>query len=682
MVNAPHPATYLSRKEAFFLLKDLLHGFSSAEFQTHLKELLKNKSTSGHVPGRSELALTVQSKVLPKYGLPGTEQGVNDMFEIILPMLGDSLIYQMMVLIEDKIGMHAETTLDKLMRFFRKAPRPDAKDSEKLSASDLLAVKQDVLDSLRAPAFQKKLQTLNPDNVKNRVRLALLQQNKVVKKTHNIDEIDNIFVLFDAYWRNMEIPEADVVNLMVEMQEVLGVPDGTPLDELMTVSLAMTKGEVLSITKQLLERFSTPDFQEALHKLSADDVDGRRKLALTVQKKILPKYGIPGTPDGVEFMHAAIAPYMDDWMLFVEGTMLNTMLREMEARIDSEQKLPALLDISRPKTTVIRTEMLPVVLTKDQAFRMAWDILESYSDADFQLQLQKLISSKPVGQAMGMRPKVKTPNHIPGRSKLVAKVLSQVLPKYGVMDQQSSIYDGEKKTVQAFSPFKDDWMLQAMLWAGNLQLGKSTSTTLQWLLTFFRRNPQSAVQVSLTKFEVLSISKELLQGFSASEFQLKMEPLLAKGENAYDMPSRTELALSVLREVLPKYGLSGRYEGVAVMLEAMLPYTDDDVVQQLHFRLLGLISPFLPDWVQLMDDFELEEMIGMVDDRLEQSKEADETEDQFTLLDDPSLSKLEEKGHDWNRQLSNASTTCSFSTTSSFDRQTSSDGFLEASLSR
>mmetsp|Transcript_161251 Transcript_161251/g.309758 ORF Transcript_161251/g.309758 Transcript_161251/m.309758 type:complete len:672 (+) Transcript_161251:78-2093(+) len=655
MVNGPRPAVTLSRKDAFALCKDLLHGFSSADFQSDLKKLLEGsrKGIKGYVPGRSELALTVQRQVLPKYGFPGTEKGVNQVFDNIFPMLGDSAIYQMMVLIEDKLGMHAETTVDKLMRFFRKESRPSAKEAVKLERRELLSICEDIMESLRAPECQEKLQNLQnllkADDVKSRLRIALLEQSRVVGTKYNIKGMDNIFLLLD--------PNSDAEQVKKDLHNVLGLPEKTPVDQLMSLSLALTKHEVLSITTQLVEGFSTPDFQKELQFLSADDLAGRKKLALTVQERILPKFGIPGTPDGVEFLLSAIEPYMDDWTLLVESTVMRTMLREIESKIASEEKLPVLLD-SRPQTAIIRTEKVPVVLTKEQAFRLAGDLLENYSHAEFQQELQKLICNKK--NVISMRTTVQSPLHIPGRSKIVSMVMSKVLPKYDIMDQHTSMYDGEKMMHEALSPFKDDWMLQEMLWAGDVQVGKSTATILEWLLSFFRSNGQSAVQVSLTKFEVLSIAKELMEGFCDAEFQMKSQDLLCKAECAYDMPSRMALALPVHKAVLPKYGVLGSYEGVAVFLEAMLAYTDDNMLNELHSRLLGVVSPFLCDWMQLMDELELEDLIHAVDKKLDELKEATEEEDQFVHLDDPSLSFEEKQDDCFNRQISDASTTCTF----------------------
>jgi len=186
----------LSKEQILAMGAEFLQGFSAPAFQADLQKLLRNRKTSGDVPGRMELALTVQSKVLPKYGLPGTFEGVAMMLDAVSPFMDDYMVQQMRWAIDEKLGMKAE------------GPSP--------------------------------------------------------------------------------------------------VSDGE-----------MGKAHYLAMAKELLNGFSTADFQKKLHMLlrdrkSATDVPGRMELALTVQSKVLPKYGFPGTPEGIVEMLDAISPFMDD----------------------------------------------------------------------------------------------------------------------------------------------------------------------------------------------------------------------------------------------------------------------------------------------------------------------------------------------------------------------------------
>mmetsp|Transcript_137694 Transcript_137694/g.242778 ORF Transcript_137694/g.242778 Transcript_137694/m.242778 type:complete len:686 (+) Transcript_137694:106-2163(+) len=659
MVNEATQQITLSKKQAFALCKDILHGFNSANFQMQLKALMHGrKSVKGHLPGRSELAFTVQSKVLPKHGFPGTEAGVHMMYDAIHPLLDDPSIQQMRVLIEDKLGMNAETSLGRLTSLFRSDALPEAEDSTSLTASHFSLMCQEVVDELSHPEYQALLQKMSADDVRGRITLALVVQSKVLS-AHGIQGVESLF-------SDLLSPQAaeDKDRYHSALDDVLGLKGKTPVVELLRVSQSLTKDEFMSMTKKLVEGFCTPDFMQALQKLDTDDAAGRKELALTVQKSVLPKYGIPGTPDGVQFMLKAIAPYMNDWMLILEGLGLQHMLLEIENKLKTSDetslgKLPCLLLNSKPNVMVNEKPNL----TKDQVFKMLWELLEGYSTPDFQEQLQTLIRKK--SNLVSVRALQKSPQYIPGRSKLALTVQKQVLPRYG----HTGTFEWEKVMREAISPFQGDWMLQEMLWAIDVQLAKNTETTLEWLLGFLRKHAKSAVQVSLTKVEMLSVTKELLEGFSRCDFQEKVEEFLSKDESAYDMPGRMELALTVQSEVLPKYGIPGTHEGVAIMLEAMLPYTDDEKVQELHELMLGAISPFVHDWAQLMDVLSLEDMIEVIDNKLDEMAEVDETEDsvdKFACLDLKCVDTLPEEFDDgkkisWCRQItgnSEASTAC------------------------
>mmetsp|Transcript_41760 Transcript_41760/g.76879 ORF Transcript_41760/g.76879 Transcript_41760/m.76879 type:complete len:678 (+) Transcript_41760:92-2125(+) len=667
MVNEATQQITLTKKQAFALCKDILHGFNSANFQMQLKALMHGrKSVKGHLPGRSELAFTVQSKVLPKHGFPGTEAGVHMMYDAIHPLLDDPSIQQMRILIEDKLGMNAETSLGRLTSLFRSDALPEAEDSTSLTASHFSLMCQEVVDELSHPEYQALLQKMSADDVRGRITLALVVQSKVLS-AHGIQGVESLF-------SDLLSPQAveDKDRYHSALDDVLGLKGKTPVVELLRVSQSLTKDEFMSMTKKLVEGFCTPDFMQALQKLDTDDAAGRKELALTVQKSVLPKYGIPGTPDGVQFMLKAIAPYMNDWMLILEGLGLQHMLLEIENKLKTSDetslgKLPCLLLNSKPNVMVNEKPNL----TKDQVFKMLWELLEGYSTPDFQEQLQTLIRKK--SNLVSVRALQKSPQYIPGRSKLALTVQKQVLPRYG----HTGTFEWEKVMREAISPYKDDWMLQEMLFAIDVQLGKSSETTLDWLLGYVRKNSKSEVQVSLSRVEVLSIAKELMQSFSSFDFQMQLQDFLSSGASAHDMPGRMELALTVHSKVLPKYGLPGTYEGVAIMLEAMLPYTADEKLQELHTLLLGAISPFMHDWMLLMDIVELEDMLRLVEDELDDIKEVDEifdvvneseestADDKFARLGVGSLgdAEFEKKMADsWGRQLSgnsNASTACS-----------------------
>mmetsp|Transcript_36128 Transcript_36128/g.66396 ORF Transcript_36128/g.66396 Transcript_36128/m.66396 type:complete len:145 (-) Transcript_36128:21-455(-) len=94
-------------KETFLpMATELLDGFSTVDFQIQMQELLRNSSSTTDVPGRMELALTVQSKVLPKYGFPGTPEGIVEMLDAISPFMDDDKMQDLLWAIDEKLGIH------------------------------------------------------------------------------------------------------------------------------------------------------------------------------------------------------------------------------------------------------------------------------------------------------------------------------------------------------------------------------------------------------------------------------------------------------------------------------------------------------------------------------------------------------------------------------------------------
>lgn len=84
-----------------------------------------------------------------------------------------------------------------------------------------------------------------------------------------------------------------------------------------------TRLALVDLLDELLESFADTSFQERLSDLVADAckrqdkpplgfVAGRAELAREVQAKILPKYGFLGSKKGVDAMHLALKPYLNE----------------------------------------------------------------------------------------------------------------------------------------------------------------------------------------------------------------------------------------------------------------------------------------------------------------------------------------------------------------------------------
>mmetsp|Transcript_28709 Transcript_28709/g.52854 ORF Transcript_28709/g.52854 Transcript_28709/m.52854 type:complete len:184 (-) Transcript_28709:41-592(-) len=83
----------LTTSDALMLQRDLMTGFTSEDFQKKLLALLRENGgpdASWYLEGREELCLTVQQKVLPKYGFAGTSEGVQEMTDVLRNLMPNS----------------------------------------------------------------------------------------------------------------------------------------------------------------------------------------------------------------------------------------------------------------------------------------------------------------------------------------------------------------------------------------------------------------------------------------------------------------------------------------------------------------------------------------------------------------------------------------------------------------
>mmetsp|Transcript_24596 Transcript_24596/g.69121 ORF Transcript_24596/g.69121 Transcript_24596/m.69121 type:complete len:317 (+) Transcript_24596:117-1067(+) len=167
----------LTREQALALCAELLAGFSAAGFQAQLRALPGRPGAHGYVPGRSELALTVQGRVLPRYGFPGTTAGVQAMLDAVAPFLGDTVVSMLVGEIDEKLGLPRQTTATALRTLqSRKPTTPQAaaesadagSDSAapetgaklppvRLARAEVLALASEVLEGFSARRFQERL---------------------------------------------------------------------------------------------------------------------------------------------------------------------------------------------------------------------------------------------------------------------------------------------------------------------------------------------------------------------------------------------------------------------------------------------------------------------------------------------------------------------------------------------
>jgi len=106
----------------YLLLRSLFLGFSDPWFQEAILKLQHEKDARDradrerrpdpdgyfHLPGRSELALEVQRRILPRFGFDATKEGVGEMIRHCSAYLTDHSIAHLFDAINRKLGMSPE----------------------------------------------------------------------------------------------------------------------------------------------------------------------------------------------------------------------------------------------------------------------------------------------------------------------------------------------------------------------------------------------------------------------------------------------------------------------------------------------------------------------------------------------------------------------------------------------
>jgi hypothetical protein len=354
---------------------DLLEGYSDPLFQQQLQGLLAAAPNGREVPGRMELAHSVQQKVLPKYGFDATPEGVDEMVKTIAPFMVDWMVEKLVSDIEEKLGLPKNSTINMAWLPVRgqmpvveekvpavrpkvrtlhsgglssTAPKPETRAAKSaspaLSKAQVLELLGDLLKSFASPAFQAELKQLLAENgsgndleVPGRKDLVMNVHSKVLPKYGLPGTSYGAMLMLDSFTPFLD--DFLVSYLIADMDDKLGLPKDTTASmcrgsftkasekqdqgkrtEEVCKDEKFSREQVLALANELLDGFRASDFQEALQKLlkecSKSQLRPRRaELALTVQSRVLPKYGFAGTTLGVMQMLEAFAPYAGDWMV-------------------------------------------------------------------------------------------------------------------------------------------------------------------------------------------------------------------------------------------------------------------------------------------------------------------------------------------------------------------------------
>eukprot|EP00434_Breviolum_minutum_P011850 symbB.v1.2.010455.t1/scaffold669.1/size295035/6 len=402
----------LTVPQALALQRDLLQGFSDAEFQSKRKELVrlyKHSDPKRFGAQRQQLFLSVQKIILPKYGFEAGPKGVFDMLEQFdrSEMVTNMTFQQQgaalnQLLFDDSLPeqrglgppQNAETAV-------AASPRPvTAKTPAKEVVRDVEVVIRHAVEEDH-PADEEARFTVKSNATMKMVKEALikhlgkpelLQLCRLVQRVGENGAFSG-FKDSEKLHGRRALLVLGIPSLRTAGDEALEVssklPDPEPSPEAEVARLApqsvtrstservveiheppkLTIQQVLALQHDLLQGFSDPEFQSKrkelvrLYKHSDPkrfSVE-RQKLFLSVQKLVLPKYGFEGGPKGVFEMMQQFdqADFLMNPMFQQQGAVLNQLLFAedlSEANQSSEVPKPARSETS--KTHASRNEVV------------------------------------------------------------------------------------------------------------------------------------------------------------------------------------------------------------------------------------------------------------------------------------------------------------------------------------
>mmetsp|Transcript_92706 Transcript_92706/g.239400 ORF Transcript_92706/g.239400 Transcript_92706/m.239400 type:complete len:264 (-) Transcript_92706:172-963(-) len=177
-----------------------------------------------------------------------------------------------------------------------------------------------------------------------------------------------------------------------------------------------------ALLTELLVGFGSQGFQRKLTALIAASVEaagkepgegqvflhvgGRRKLALAVQREVLPRYGFDGSHNGVQEMVEAIQPFLQDPQIAELSDSIREKLRLPQLGVDNDERRASASDA--PSTR----------LQRETALALHGELLGRCSDPDFRERLRRLLRGAPDDMQRDC-------------GQLLREAQAEVLPKYG-----------------------------------------------------------------------------------------------------------------------------------------------------------------------------------------------------------------------------------------------------------
>eukprot|EP00928_Gymnodinium_smaydae_P004225 TRINITY_DN11465_c0_g1_i3.p1 TRINITY_DN11465_c0_g1~~TRINITY_DN11465_c0_g1_i3.p1 ORF type:complete len:362 (-),score=51.62 TRINITY_DN11465_c0_g1_i3:79-1164(-) len=292
--------------QIFCMAKELLAGFSTCEFQEQLW-------TGGETQEqeRDRLLLTVQREVLPKYGFPGTLYGVKEAAEAMEAYRDNDDIDRVLRSIEVMLGVSSNV------------------ETPPLTKEQVLPAVKEFAEGFSSVEFQDRLTALEIAHEgdlqgfrKARMEHALRVQRKTLIKYGLPGNLTGLLSFKKACAPLRK--DEDVDREITHIEQLLRVRPAR---------VVLSRQQAVAVIGELLDGYSTGEFQDALSDIEREFRGtvalqyARMKLALSVQRVVIAKYGLPGNMEGVLAMDSAVAAFHGDEEVDCLLASVETMLR-------------------------------------------------------------------------------------------------------------------------------------------------------------------------------------------------------------------------------------------------------------------------------------------------------------------------------------------------------------------
>ncbi|CAE7519936.1 CPK19 [Symbiodinium natans] len=575
MESEPAGLPELSVHQVIAMQRELHAGFSDPAFQRRL-DILENFHAKDPklIPMRQELFLSVQSKVLPKYGFQGSLKGVFDMLEV----------FRRPDLQHNGEFVRLGSELNALLRLMpdgrprpvkREAfPEPAGARAEPSHVTGKSAKPKTPTPPVeRQPAPVRDIEVI----IRHAVPEGLLANEEALLTVKSNATMKSVKEALVAHLGKPELLRScRLVQPVGENGAFSSFKDTEKLNgrrALLGKAVApeppkLSIHQALALQRDLLQGFSDPDFQQKRKELVAAlrhteprkfSVE-RQKLFLTVQRVVLPRYGFDGSPKGVfDMLQQFDRPEITANGEFQQqGAVLNHLLfaeDPAEAIRPPVQAFPEPEVSGRSKKTRAppARQAMPV---HDIEVVVRHAVQDDFPNEEALLTVKSNATMKSVKEALVA--------HL-GKPELLRSCrLVQPVGENG-----------------AFSSFKDTEKLngrRALLVLGVPSLRPAGEEAPEEApaekASYEPRKPEGKAVApeppKLSIHQALALQRDLLQGFSDPDFQQKRKELVAALRHTEPRKfsvERQKLFLTVQRVVLPRYGFDGSPKGVFDMLQ-------------------------------------------------------------------------------------------------------------------